>query len=94
MDGHTQQEHGPGMSNRTKLVLAGFLLIAGFFLLSEHRAHFLGLLPYLLLLACPLMHIYHGHGGHGAHGHGPGSGTADGGHARPIDTSGEQGKTS
>ncbi len=30
--------------------------IAAFFLLSEHRAHFFGALPFLLLLACPLMH--------------------------------------
>ena len=42
--------------------------VATYFLLSEHRAHFLGALPYLLLLACPLMHIFM-HGGHGS-GHG------------------------
>jgi hypothetical protein len=28
----------------------------------------LGYWPYLLLLACPLMHLMHGHGGHGGHG--------------------------
>lgn len=41
--------------------------IAAYFLLSEHRAHFFGALPFLLLLACPLMHIFmhHGHGGQG-----------------------------
>jgi len=41
--------------------------VAAFFLLSEHRAHFLGALPYLLFLACPLMHLFmhHDHGGHG-----------------------------
>jgi hypothetical protein len=29
----------------------------------------LGVLPFLLLLACPLMHLFmhHGHGGHGRH---------------------------
>jgi hypothetical protein len=38
---------------------------------SEHRAHLFGVLPYLLLLACPLMHFFmHGrHGGHGGHRH-------------------------
>ncbi len=47
----------------------GFTLIAGFFLLTEHRTHVFGVLPYLLLLACPLMHIFgHGHGSHGGHG--------------------------
>ena len=44
--------------------------IAGYFLLTEHRAHFLGALPLLVLLACPLVHVFmhHGHGGHGGHG--------------------------
>ena len=51
----------------------GLLVLGGiglFFLLSEHRAHFLGVLPLLLLLACPLMHVFMhgGHGGHGGHG--------------------------
>ena len=45
--------------------------IAAFFLLSEHRAHFFGALPFLLLLACPLMHVFM-HGGHGGHGGGHG----------------------
>jgi DUF2933 family protein len=51
---------------RGRLVLAAFLTIAGFFLLTEHRAHLFGVLPYLLLLACPLMHLFM-HGGHGRH---------------------------
>jgi YHS domain-containing protein len=37
--------------------LGVFLLIAFFFLWQEHRAHLLGALPWLLLLACPLMHM-------------------------------------
>ena len=43
--------------------------IAGYFLLTEHLAHVIGALPWLLLLACPLMHVFmhHGHGGHGHH---------------------------
>lgn len=52
--------------NRSNWVLLGFLAIAGFFLLTEHRAHVLGALPFLLLLACPLLHLFH-HGGHGDH---------------------------
>ena len=47
-----------------------FLAIGAFFLWEEHRAHLLGALPYLLLLACPLMHIFmhrgHGHGDSGS----------------------------
>lgn len=48
------------------IVLCGFLAIAAFFLLTEHTAHVFGALPYLLLAACPLMHIFmhHGHGHH------------------------------
>ena len=53
-----------------KCILAGFLLVAGYFLVLEHKAHLEGALqylPYLLLLACPLMHLFmhHGHHGHG-----------------------------
>ena len=45
--------------------------VAAYFLLSEHRAHFFGALPFLLLLACPLMHVFM-HGSHGGHGGGHG----------------------
>jgi hypothetical protein len=55
--------------SRTGLVLLGFLGIAGFFLFTEHRAHVLGALPYVLLLLCPFLHFF-GHGGHGGHGEG------------------------
>ena len=47
-------------------ILVAFLAIAAFFLFTEHRAHLLGALPFLLLLACPLMHLFM-HGGHGGH---------------------------
>ncbi len=45
-----------------------FLAIAVFFLWEEHKAHILGAVPYLLLLLCPLIHLFmhRGHGGHGA----------------------------
>lgn len=43
--------------------------VAAFFLWTEHRAHLLGALPYVLLALCPLMHFFmhRGHGGHGRH---------------------------
>ena len=49
------------------LVFGVFGAVAAYFLLSEHRAYFIGALPFLLLLSCPLMHIFmhHGHVGHG-----------------------------
>jgi hypothetical protein len=70
MDGHPA--HPPLWRTRGGLVLCGFLLVAGFYLLTEHAAHIFGVLPYLLILACPLMHLFmhHGHGGHDKHGTG------------------------
>ncbi|MCQ4143421.1 MULTISPECIES: DUF2933 domain-containing protein [Vogesella] len=59
-------EHHDPHSKRSHWVFIGFVLVAGFLLFTEHRAHVLGALPYLLLLACPLMHLFmhHGHGHH------------------------------
>lgn len=56
----------PFWKSRSAIGLAVFGAIAVFLLFSEHRAHFLGVLPYLLLLSCPLMHLFmhHGHGRH------------------------------
>ena len=36
---------------------AAFVLMAGLLLWEEHRAHLLGILPYVFLLACPLVHL-------------------------------------
>lgn len=57
------------------LVLLAFVGIAGMFLVAEHAAHLLGALPYLLLLLCPLLHLFHGghgrgHDDHDGSGHG------------------------
>ena len=52
------------------IALCGFLLVAGFYLLTEHTAHLWGVLPFLLLLSCPLMHLFHHHG-QGKHTAGP-----------------------
>jgi hypothetical protein len=65
MNSNENPEPRRGTSRNTG-VLLGFLAIAAYFLFSEHRAHFLYYLPFLLLLACPLMHVFHGHGGHDA----------------------------
>jgi hypothetical protein len=68
---HEHSPHtGPWFRSRSGLVLLAFLAIAGFFVITEHTAHLFGFLPYLLLLACPLLHLFHrGHGGgHGDHG--------------------------
>ena len=54
------------INRRIKQVFVLFAIVAGFFLLAEHRAHVLPYLPWLFLAACPLMHMFmhHGHGGH------------------------------
>ena len=56
---------------RKNRILIGFLAVAAFFLITEHTAHVLGALPYLILLLCPLMHFFmhRGHEGHGGHEH-------------------------
>ncbi|GGX92619.1 DUF2933 domain-containing protein [Vogesella alkaliphila] len=54
--------HHDPHDKRSHWVFIGFVLVAGFFLFTEHRAHVLGALPYLLLLACPLMHLFMHHG--------------------------------
>jgi hypothetical protein len=72
MEQHSDYEHdGPRM--RRRIAFCAFVAIAAFFLWTEHRAHLLGALPYLLVLACPIMHLFHhGHGRHRGQGdHGP-----------------------
>ena len=47
----------------SRYVFFGFAAVAGYFLVAEHRAHLAPYLPFLLLAACPLMHLFH-HRGH------------------------------
>ena len=56
-----------------------FMLVAGaigiYYLLTEHLTHAAQAVPYLFLLACPLMHLFghhHGRHGHAQHGDHPG----------------------
>ena len=66
---HDSRNNYPQQS-KAKWVFIGFLFIAGYFLITEHRAHVAGWLSaygvWLFLLACPLMHLFmhHGHGDH------------------------------
>jgi cbb3-type cytochrome oxidase subunit 3 len=63
---HTNSS-GSWLRSRTGLVFLGFLVIAGFYLMTEHTAHVFGVLPYLLFLLCPILHLFM-HGRHGNHG--------------------------
>lgn len=65
MADHFHSDHRSRGGGAGRWVLIGFALIAGYFLLTEHRAHIIQYLPFLLVLACPLLHLFHGHGGHG-----------------------------
>lgn len=62
----------PPQRSSLRWVFFAFLAIAAYFLWTEHRAHLLGglgWLPYLIILACPLLHMFmhRGHGSHGSH---------------------------
>ncbi len=52
------------------LAALGLIGAVSYFLLMEHREHLFQFLPFLILLLCPLMHVFMhgGHGGHGGHG--------------------------
>ncbi|MBX4940742.1 DUF2933 domain-containing protein [Rhizobium binae] len=58
-------------STYSRTVFIAFAAIALALIAFEHRVHVLGILPWLLILACPLMHLFmhhgHAHGGHGGH---------------------------
>jgi hypothetical protein len=47
----------------------GLLGVAATLLAIEHLTHVLGVLPYLIILACPLLHLFmhRGHGGNHDH---------------------------
>lgn len=70
MDTSTSHDHPdtPRRFNAFPWVLCGLLLIIAFFLFTGHSAHVFGILPWLLILACPFMHLFM----HGSHGHGHG----------------------
>lgn len=62
-------------TSRWRSPLGVFMLIAGvvgvYYLLTDHLTHVTQAVPYLFLLACPLMHLFHGHGHHDHHHQGP-----------------------
>ena len=57
----------PSGVSRGTIIACVVLSVIGFLIYTGHGAHMLGFFPYLLILACPLMHLFM-HGGHG-HGH-------------------------
>ena len=61
-----------GIVSGHRLAFLAFVAAGGYFLWTEHQAHLLAALPYLILLLCPLMHVFmhHGHSGHHKDDHG------------------------
>jgi hypothetical protein len=68
---HDRHRHGDSSPSfwrsRYAIGLLVFGAIALAFLIAEHRAHVLGALPYLLLPAFVLLHVFM-HAGHASHG--------------------------
>ena len=53
------------------LLVCAFVAIAVFYVWNDHRSHLWGALPYVLLLACPFMHmLMHRHHGESGASHG------------------------
>ena len=68
MDHHHDQQGRSFLASRTGKIIAWVALIGLLLIIVDHWAHALGILPYLVLLACPLMHLFgHGHGDHARH---------------------------
>lgn len=59
------------LRSKNNIALLVFLSIGSYFLLTEHWAHVIQALPYLLVLGCIVMHLFmhggHGHGDNGSH---------------------------
>lgn len=60
----TRAQAGDRASRRAWWAFGGFAVFALILLAVEHRAHLLGWLPWLILLACLLIHRFM-HGSHG-----------------------------
>lgn len=76
MSGHDHHANGHGQDADERfwrtpagIAFTVFATVAALYLLFEHWLHLLGALPWLLLLLCPVMHVFL-HKGH----HGPGGG--------------------
>ena len=62
----TKPANTPWWRNRNRVAFMVFIIIAGYFLWTEHEAHIAPYLVWILLGACLLLHGFM----HGSHGHG------------------------
>lgn len=61
-------DFGAGWGQFVRYAMIGVFAFGVALLASQHLQHIVGILPYLLLLSCPLMHLF-GHGHHHGHHH-------------------------
>lgn len=66
MNYENQSQRRSWFSSGRTVVLLLILTSIGVLLFTGHGAHLLGILPYLLLLACPFVHFFM-HASHGKH---------------------------
>ena len=52
------------MTTQRRWLFWGCAFVVGVFLITQHSAHVVQYLPWILILACPLMHLLHRHGAH------------------------------
>ncbi|MGC3964640.1 MAG: DUF2933 domain-containing protein [Rhodocyclaceae bacterium] len=62
---HDHAQHTPLVRRKGVLMLMAVLAFAAIYAISEHREHVSKALPYLMLLLCPIMHLFM-HRGHAA----------------------------
>ena len=64
---HSPRTNGIGSFFRSPvgMALLVFLALAALYLITVHTRHVLGLLPYALVLLCPILHLLM-HGSHGS----------------------------
>lgn len=57
------------LQSPTGFLLVGVLAFVVIYLVTEYTAQLINLLPYLLLVLCPLLHVLMMRGAHGQHTH-------------------------
>lgn len=62
---HHQHQRASFWKTPAGIAATVFAVAASVYLYATHKDHFLAALPFLLLAACPLMHVFM-HRGHGA----------------------------
>lgn len=66
---HTNESVKNTFSRKIWWIIFVIGLVGLVFLLRDHTSHVFSVLPYLILLACPLIHLFM-HKGHSGHDHG------------------------